>query len=192
MIQKYISAFAILMMFSACSKAPALKIYTLDVPQTEVAKQSPYYSKTIKVTYPQSLREQISQKMNFSYSMSDRGTYQNSEWSNNMSKLLQGTLIDVLDKSRLFKAVLSDTTTLKENYRLESNIFAFEHRVRGESSHAVVSIQFTLIDADTGKLVKSKRFSYQEPTPSTDAKGYAMATNAVMARLSKDLVGWLR
>ncbi len=192
MIHKSISACAILIMLSACSKAPALKIYTLDVPQTEVAKQSPYRYKTIKVTYPQSLREQISQKMNFSYSMSDRGTYQNSEWSNNMSKLLQGTLIDVLDKSRLFKAVLSDTTTLKENYRLESNIFAFEHRVRGESSHAIVSIQFTLIDADTGKLVKSKRFSYQEPTPSTDAKGYATATNVIMSRLSSDLVGWLR
>ena len=109
-----------------------------------------------------------------------------------MSKLLQGTLIDVLERSRLFKAVLADTSTLKENYRLESNIFSFEHRVRAEQSRSVVSIQFTLINADTGKLVKSKRFSYQEPTPSTDAQGYAMATNIILARLSTDLLEWLR
>jgi len=178
--------------FTACTKAPALKVYTLDIPQTGVSQSSHYHTKTIKITYPQSLREQMSQKMNFSYSMSDRGTYQNSEWSNNMSKLLQGTIIDVLDSSRLFKAVLSDTSTLKENYRLESNIFAFEHRVRGKHSHSVVSIQFTLIDADMGKLVKSKRFSYQEPTLSTDAKGYASATNVIMSSLSSDLVRWLR
>ena len=178
--------------FTACSKAPALKIYTLDIPHTGVTQSSHYHTKTIKITYPQSLREQMSQKMNFSYSMNDRGTYQNSEWSNNMSKLLQGTFIDVLDSSRLFKAVLADTSTLKENYRLESNIFAFEHSVRGELSQSVISIQFTLIDADTGKLVKSKRFSYQEPTSSTDAKGYASATNVIMSRLSGDLVGWLR
>ena len=191
-MNKYIIPLVLLVAFTACSKAPALKVYTLDVPQTNIAQNSTYKTKTIKVTYPQSLREQMSQKMNFSYSMSDRGTYQNSEWSNNMSKLLQGTLIDVLDSSKFFKAVLSDTSTLKENYRLESSIFAFEHRVRGELSQAVVSIQFTLIDADSGKLVKSRRFSYQESTLSTDAKGYATATNVIMTKLSGDLVGWLR
>ncbi len=181
----------VLVAFTACTKAPALKVYTLVTPQTSAISSSVYKTKTIKVTYPQSLREQMSQKMNFSYSISDRGTYQNSEWSNNMSKLLQGTLIDVLERSKLFKAVLSDTSTLKENYRLESNIFAFEHRVRGENSHSVVSIQFTLIDADSGKLVKSKRFSYQELTPSTDAKGYATATNRVMTKLTHALVNWM-
>ena len=190
-MKKYILPLVVLVALTACSKAPALKVYTLEVPQTSIAQNSTYKTKTIKITYPQSLREQMSQKMNFSYSMSDRGTYQNSEWSNNMSKLLQGTLIDILERSRLFKAVLSDTSTLKENYRLESNIFAFEHRVRGELSQAVVSIQFTLIDADSGKLVKSRRFSYQEPTPSTDAKGYARATNTLMRRLVHDLVEWI-
>ena len=73
----------------------------------------------------------------------------------------------------------------------ESNIFAFEHQVRGEASHSIVSIQFTLIDADTGKLVKSKRFSYKEPTISTDAQGYANATNRAIEKLSRELIVWL-
>ncbi len=191
-IKIYILTTMILLSFTACTKSPVLKIYTLNTPQISTIQSSKYRSKIIKVTYPQSLREQMSQKMNFSYGINDRGTYLNSEWSNHMSKLLQGTLIDVLERTNLFKAVLSNTSTLKENYRLESNIFAFEHRVRGAASHAVVSIQFTLIDADSGKLVKSKRFSYQEATPSTDAKGYASATNIIMARLSADFLGWLR
>lgn len=175
-----------------CSKAPALKVYSLNVPSVGTVQSSSYRSKSVKVTYPQSLREQMSQKMNFSYSSSDRGTYQNSEWSNDISKLLQGTFIEVLDSAKLFKVVLSDTTTLKENYRLESNVFAFEHEVRENVSNAIVSVQFTLINADTGKLVKSKRFSYREATPSVDAEGYAKATNAAITRLSQDLVAWLR
>ena len=175
-----------------CTQAPVLKVYSLDVPKVQKVAHSSYKQKVIKVSFPQSLREQISQKMNFSYSYNDYGTYMNSEWSNHMSKLLQGTVIDVLDRSKIFKTVLPDTTTLKVNYRLESNIFAFEHQVRGKESHSIVSIQFTLIDADTGKLVKSKRFSYQEATPSVNAEGYASATNVAMARLSQDLVGWLR
>ena len=175
-----------------CSKSPALKVYSLNVPNVGTVQSSSYRSKSVKVTYPQSLREQMSQKMNFSYSSSDRGTYQNSEWSNDMSKILQGTFIEVLDSAKLFKVVLSDTTTLKENYRLESNVFAFEHRVRDTQSHAIISVQFTLINADTGKLVKSKRFSYSQATSSINAQGYAEATNTAMARLSKDLVTWLR
>ena len=175
-----------------CSKAPALKVYSLNIPTIEMPTSHRYSSKTVKVTFPQSLREQISQKMNFSYSNNDRGTYQNSQWSNNTGKLLQGTFIEVLDNAKVFKAVLSDTTTLKTNYRLESNIFAFEHRVRDTLSHAIISIQFTLINADTGVLVKSKRFSYQEATASINAEGYASATNVAMARLSSDLVGWLQ
>lgn len=175
-----------------CTQAPVLKVYSLDVPKVQKVRQSSYKQKVIKVSFPQSLREQMSQKMNFSYSHNDYGTYMNSEWSNHMSKLLQGTVIDVLDNSKLFKAVLPDTTTLKVNYRLESNIFTFEHQVRGKASYAIISIQFTMIDADTGKLAKSKRFTYKESTPSIDAEGYANATNVAINRLSQDLIEWLR
>jgi cholesterol transport system auxiliary component len=169
-----------------------MKIYSLEVPKVTAVSTSVYKTSVLKVTFPYSLREQMSAKMNFSYSDNDYGTYLNSEWSNNMSKLLQGTIIDILSHSKLFNVVLGDTSTLKEDYRLESNIFTFEHRVRETQSYANVSIQFTLINADTGKLVKSKRFSYTEPTPSVDAKGYVIATNKIMRRLSKDLVAWIK
>lgn len=190
--RKVLISFALSIGLLGCTQAPVLKVYSLDVPNVQKIKHSSYRQKVVKVTFPQSLREQMSQKMNFSYSHSDYGTYMNSEWSNHMSKLLQGTVIDVLERSKLFETVLPDTTTLKVNYRLESNIFAFEHQVRGSESHSIVSIQFTLIDADTGKLVKSKRFTYKEPTTSTDAQGYASATNRVISKLSKDLITWLK
>jgi len=175
-----------------CTKEPALKVYSLDVVPVSAVQSSTYKSKSIKVISPQALKDKISQKMHFSYSSIDRGTYQNSEWSNSMARLLQGTFIEALDESRLFKAVLSDTSTAREDYRLESNIFAFEHRVRGDQSHAVVSIQFNLISVETGGMAKNKRFSYIEVTPTTDAKGYVTATNIAISKLSSDLVDWLK
>lgn len=191
-IMKLPYVLSLALIVAGCTQAPTLKIYSLEVPKVMEATTSVYKNKVVKVTFPYSLREQMSEKMNFSYSDSDYGTYLNSQWSNNMSKLLQGTIIDILSNSKLFKAVLADTSTLKENYRLESNIFTFEHRVRDKRSYANVSIQFTLIDADTGKLVKSKRFSYAEPTPTLDAKGYATATNTIIQQMAQDLVGWLK
>lgn len=190
--RKYLTTVIICAGVIGCTQAPALKVYSLDVPKINQIRYSAYKNKIIKVTFPQSIREEMSEKMNFSYSDNDYGTYLNSSWSNHMSKLLQGTLIEVIEESKLFKLVLSDSSTLEENYRLESNIFSFEHRVRGTNSVSVISIQFTLINADSGKLVKSRRFSYAEPTETIDAKGYAGATNMVMKKLSQDLLTWLR
>lgn len=189
---KLITFIIILIGLVGCTKAPALKVYSLDIPPVTTVQGGAYKNKNIKVTYPQSAREDISQKMDFTYSGSVSGNYQNSEWSNNINKLLQGTVVEVLDNSRLFKVVLLDTSTAEEDYRLESTIFAFHHRVRGTESYAVVSIQFNLINIGTGRLVKSKRFSYTEATPTTDAKGYVSATNAAIAKLSRDLVAWLK
>lgn len=188
----YIMAIVIAAGFMGCSKAPVINVYRLDVPPVQTQRATLYKDKSIKVSFPQSIKEPMSDKMLFSYTENDRGIYQNSQWSNNISRVLQGTFIEVLDRSRLFKIVLSDMSTLKENYRLESTIFDFEHQVRGIDSYAVVSMQFTLINADKGRLVKSKRFSYKEPTPSTDAQGYAIATNRVIAKLSQDLLQWLK
>jgi len=176
---------------TACSKQEALKVYTLKTPKVAHYNAKIYHNKTIKVMYPQSLKESISQKMLYSYSSIEKGEYENAEWSNNMAKLLEGTFIQTLDQSRLFKAVISYTSTATEDYRLESTIIDLSHHVRGRSSYAVVSIRFSLIDASKSVLVKTKRFDYRVATKTTNAKGYVDATNTAMAKLDKALVAWL-
>ncbi len=184
--------FILLWMGGCSSKQPPLKIYTLNAPAVLKSSSSKFKQRTIKVTYPSSLKEKISQKMRYSYSSAEEGVYENSQWSNNIGKLLEGTFIQALDESKLFKAVLPYSSTLQEDYRLESTVFAFTHQVRGEQSHALVSIQFSLINTDIGKLVKTKRFSYKVPTRTTDAKGYVEATNEAVDRLTKDMLRWIQ
>ena len=182
-----------LIWLSGCSsrqQAP-LKVYTLNVQSDVTVSHSKYRQKTIKVSYPQSLKSKISEKMYYSYSSTEEGAYQNSQWSNNIGKLLQGAFIESIEQSKLFKAVLPYTSTAGDDYRLESTIFAFSHQVRGKESHALVSIQFALIDTDTGRLIKTKRFSYRIPTKTTNAKGYVEAINIAISRLGKDLIQWL-
>jgi cholesterol transport system auxiliary component len=183
-----------LFVLSGCSlkEAAPLKVYTLDSGNVTPVAYSNYRNKTIKVSYPQTLKEKLTNGMAYSYSSSERGEYLNSQWSNNAGKLIQGNIIQVLVQSRIFKAVLPYESTAGEDLRLESTVFAFSHHVRGEASYAIVSIQFSLINTDSGKLIKTKRFSYRENTQTLDARGYVEATNRAMARLSRDLVEWLR
>jgi len=189
---KFILIFILLWLSGCSSKQTPLKVYTLDTPKVVEVSSSQFKYKTIKISFPQTLKEKISSKMRYSYSMSEQGAYLNSQWSNNIGKLLQGTVIQALEQSRLFKAVLPYESTAGEDYRLESSIFDFSHHVRGTSSHAVVSIQFSLINTYTGRLIKTKRFSYRESTPTLDAKGYVKATNVAVGKLTKDLLRWLQ
>jgi cholesterol transport system auxiliary component len=183
-----------LFVLSGCSlkEAAPLKVYTLDSGNVTPVAYSNYRNKTIKVSYPQTLKEKLTNGMAYSYSSSERGEYLNSQWSNNAGKLIQGNIIQVLVQSRIFKAVLPYESTAGEDLRLESTVFAFSHHVRGEASYAIVSIQFSLINTDSGQLIKTKRFSYKENTQTLNARGYVEATNRAMARLSRDLVEWLR
>ena len=187
-----IGLFLALFLTGCIPKSTPVTYYTLEAGQVQPVMHSPYRNRVLKVSYPMAIKEKITDKMLFSYSFRDSGTYQNSQWSNNLGKLLEGIIIAALEKSRLFKAVLPYASTVNADYRLEPLIYDFSHHIRGNASYAVVSIQFSLIDINTGKLLKTKRFSYREPTPTVDANGYAEATNTIMTRMVHDLVVWLK
>lgn len=189
---KYILWIAIFLFLQGCSaKQSPVNVYTLHGDTNIKAYSYKFKYKTIKVAYPQSLKEKMGQDMQFSYSDAEQGSYQNSEWSNTVGQLLQGIFIQTLQQSGLFEGVASYVSTVQEDYRLESTVFDFSHRVRGSASDAIVSVQFSLIDTDSGKMVKSKLFSYVIPTATTDAKGYVDATNTALGMLSRDLIVWL-
>ena len=177
--------------FVGCSKQPILKIYTLDTPTTKKVAISKHKTDTLKVMYPQSLKSAISSKILFSYSLSEQGSYENAQWSNSIAKLLEGTFIQTLEQSGLFNAVIAYTSTANEDYRLESNIFELSHQVRGNASHSMVSIQFSLVHARKSVLIATKRFTYIIPTKTTNAKGYVDATNEAIHKMSADLVRWV-
>jgi len=182
-----------LLFLQACSikDAPPQSTYTLQKSSVAAVTHSRYANRTIKVSFPQTVKTKISDRMSYSYSPSEQGVYQNSKWSNNIGKLLQGSCIDTLDQSGLFKAVLPYESTASENLRLESNIYDFSHYVRENASYAIVSMRFTLIDTYSGKVMKTKRFTFKEATTTTNAKGYAEATNRALAKMGVVLVEWL-
>ncbi len=195
MQKTYAAMIIVLILFlggCAMKEAPPLNLYTFDTGKVTPSTYSGYRNRVIKVSYPQTLQEPISDKMAFSYGGGDRGYYQNAQWANNLGKLLQGDIIQTLQQSRLFKAVIPYASTAQEDLRLESTIYDISHHIRGEESYAVVSIGLSLIDTQTGRLVRTKRFSYREPTPTIDAKGYVAATNRALERFNQDMIRWLQ
>ena len=176
----------------ALKESSPITEYTISANPVASVSSSPYRNKAIKVTYPDSLKEKYSRSINYSYSLSDRGVYQNSQWVNALPYLIEGSVIEALDQGHVFKGVLPFSSTVYEDYRLESTVYDFSHHIRGEESYAIISIRFTLIDSKTGRMTKTRKFSYKEYTPTTDARGFVSAANVAMSKLSRDLVNWIR
>ena len=173
-----------------CSDSPSLSIYSLNIPTIKSTSKI-HKNRTIIIAYPQSITEDITNRIVFNYSSSQQGVYQNSQWSSTIGRLLQASLIDTIHDTKRYKAVLADNSIIGADYKLEINIFALHHHIRGKESSSIVSIGFNLIDISSTKLIKSRRFSYSQPTVTTDAKGYVEATNKAIERLSIDLLRWL-
>lgn len=191
---KTIAVILVMFILSSCGLKESAPIteYSLAVSKISPVSSNRYKHQTLKVYYPQSLKEKLTSSINYSYSLSDRGTYQNSHWSNSIAQLIQGNILEALDNSRIFKGVLPYASTAAEDYRLEIEIYDFSHHVRGDASSSVIVMKFSLIETDSGKLLRTRRFFYKEPTTSTDARGYVEATNVAMSKLVRDLVQWLR
>ncbi|MEA1954115.1 MAG: ABC-type transport auxiliary lipoprotein family protein [Campylobacterota bacterium] len=188
----WVVALASLFILGCSSKEVVVKTYTLHTAEVSKVFSGRYRTKTLKISFPQTRKEKLSSKIRYSYSLSEEGTYLNSQWSNNLGKLLQGTFMNALSQSQVFYAVLPYASSAGVDYRLESSVIDFSHHVRGSLSYAIVSIQFSLINTDTGRLIKSKKLSYKEFTSTIDAKGYVEATTKILGRLNSDLVVWLR
>ncbi|MCB4752858.1 MAG: ABC-type transport auxiliary lipoprotein family protein [Sulfurovum sp.] len=194
-MKSYYSLIVVVVLFiSGCivKEAIPMKYYTLKIGKMPIIHNSPFRDKVLKVSYPKTLTGKLTNKIAFSYSSSDRGVYQNSRWSNTLEKLIEGNIIATLHQIKIFKAVLAYNSTATADLRLESVVYDFSHYVRKDASYAIISMGFILIDVETGKLIKTKYFSYREDTETTDAKGYAKAVNIAMTRLIKDLIKWIK
>lgn len=191
-MRKVLIAAALLLGGCSMKEAAPMKVYTLATPSMTPASYGQYRNKILKVSYPIALKEKLSDGISYSYAETDRGEYLNSRWSNDAGRLLQGNMIQILTQSGLFKVVLPFSSDVEENLRLESTVFDFSHHIRGEASYAVFSVQCTLMNAETGKLIKARRFSYREATTTKDARGYVEAVNRIMAKFGRDITDWLR
>ena len=166
--------------------------YGLSVPSVKKVSYSKFKNKTLKIDYVRFIQDKDTDKIKYSYSKRETGYYENSIWSNNLSKLIEGSITKTLFSSNVFKSVNSYSSNVSEDLVLETSIFDFTHYIHGKDSYALISIKFSLVNKDNGKVIKEKIFTYRENTPTLNADGFVIASNKIIAKLNNELVYWIR
>jgi len=180
-----------ILIFSGCSfkELKPITLYNLGEP-IGIKSLQKYPNKTIKISYPISANEALGYKIKY-IKNGQIGYYLNSQWSEDLGTLLQGFVLNALNKAKVFKAALPYNSIVLEDYRLELIIEKFYNLVQNNNSYAVVEIRVNLIELDNNKVVKSKLFSYKIKANEVNAKGYIFALKKALNNFANDLVGWI-
>jgi len=172
------------------SEAEPYTSYTLSTPLSITqAHHSAFSDKSLTVGYPKAISHSASSHL-FYQRENQSGYYLYSEWSQPLSRLLSGILLETMEQSKLFPMVVDYSSSSQTDYLLETTIYRFVHNVSGHTSTAVIDLRTNLIDQSSSSIIKSKHFVYRIPC-AANAQGFVEAAQKAMNRFGRDLPNWL-
>jgi ABC-type uncharacterized transport system auxiliary subunit len=110
-----------------------------------------------------------------------------SRWAEPPAPMVQAALVDGLERSGLFAAVLAAPAAVPPDLRLESDELRVVQQFDGEASHVEISLDARLVDLHRPRLLAAQRLSASVPA-AADPGGGVAAANRALAELVDDLV----
>ncbi len=146
-----------------------------------------YPNRVLMVDYPNSLGPFGGSKI---YYKRDGITsyYLYSKWSESLNKMVYKQLLSSLEDANLFKSVVGFNSTAKADTVLETNIESFYHIVKDDNSYADIEIAVKLIDANSGKVINSKKYIYNLIMQEANAKEFRAKAKEALKRFTKELI----
>lgn len=183
--------FFLLLMCSSCSffspvKTEAEKNYVLyAIPCVKTAKSS---HKTILVLPPESTSIFDTPDMAYSLSPCEIAFYAKNRWADTPANMLQPLIVESLQRTNCFHAVVGSSFTGLVHYALYTKIIKLEHDYWPCSSQVNVVVRFQIVDVAKNSILASKQFCILERAPQNNPKGGVIAANCAVAKILKMMV----
>ncbi len=119
-------------------------------------------------------------------------SYAFSRWSDSPSSMLEILFANALDQASVFMAVVPPVSGAGYDLLLESRLIDCTlHLDTEKGPEGVVSVEFFLIEADTGRLLAKTSLTASEPAASPVAADAVSALNRAAGRVAEALSQWL-
>jgi cholesterol transport system auxiliary component len=119
-------------------------------------------------------------------------SYVKHSWDEPLYKQMENMLVLELNKTSIFKSVVSNGSLLKYDLVLESNIYDFYQIIDGDKSKVKVQINLNLLNQKTKNLVDSKTFIIEKELKAITPKEALEAYNEAFAEFINQAVSWLK
>ena len=116
--------------------------------------------------------------------------YATHRWVDSPPRMLAPLLVQAMERTGAWKAVVQAPTIVAGDYRLESDQFIIEQLFFEQPNRVRIALRAQLFDLKQYGVIGSKSFEVFEVSPSEDANGAATAANRGTERLLDDLANW--
>jgi cholesterol transport system auxiliary component len=117
--------------------------------------------------------------------------YAFNQWADTPARLLHRIMVENLDKSGQWSAVLQIPSALQAQYRLDCDNLILEQQFFSRPSRARLALRAQIIETKSQRILASRYFEYLEDAPTDDAYGGVLAANHAAAKLITEMADWL-
>ena len=181
---------------TACSMLPRsqpvlLDRYTLDTPAWQLQEAAPG-APVLLVTRPLARVELDSPRMAYREQDHQLRYFARSRWVDAPAQLLLPGLVEALEASGQFGAVVRVGSAALTGLRLDTELLEFSQDFRTEPSEFHLRLRLQLVDLETRAVLASRIFATRAVAPERSPRGVAQAANAAWTSLLPDLAEFTR
>jgi cholesterol transport system auxiliary component len=157
--------------------APPLRSYTLDSAAPAATPGAPrvFAGPVLLVEVPRAAPGYDSTRMVYVRQAQTQEAFAQSVWADTPARLLAPLLVQHLQQSGPFRAVLLAPSAAGAGLRLDSTILRLQQDFLQVPSQLRFTLQLTLMDNSTRQVMAWRTVDVVQPAPSDDAAGGAMA-----------------
>jgi cholesterol transport system auxiliary component len=193
-----LAALTLLTLIAACSLGPKETIpsrtYFLN---PEIAWKSPHSfgehhaDSVLLITQPKAQTGFDTARMAYLRRPYEVNYYAFNQWADTPARMLQRILVENLDKTGLWGAVLQTPGAVPAQYRLDCDNLVLEQQFFSNPSRVHLALRAQLVETKTQTVLGTRYFEISQPAPSDDPYGGVIAANQAIAKLITELVEWL-
>ncbi|MFT3808253.1 ABC-type transport auxiliary lipoprotein family protein [Arenimonas sp.] len=182
------------LMLPGCSMVGGSKNVTLYSPQLKIDAQAswPTVNWPLVVARPLSSDSLDSMQIAVRPQSDTLQVYQGAVWSDAVPDLVQSELVRAFEDSGKIVAVGRQSTGVRGDFVLMTDIRQFEsvYREEGKPPTVVVSIQAKLLAHPNTRVLAMRRFDVEVPAASEEIPSVVAAFNAALTQVNGDIIGW--
>lgn len=116
--------------------------------------------------------------------------FANSQWADTPARMLQPLLVNALEATSHYAAVLRAPAAVAGGLRLDTEVAHMEQVFVVQPSRMHIALRVQLIDPQRGEVLGTRVFDASSPAPAEDAYGGVQAANQMLAPLLKDIAAF--
>ncbi|MGC1854503.1 MAG: ABC-type transport auxiliary lipoprotein family protein [Candidatus Aquirickettsiella sp.] len=191
-VHKVIGCLLSFLLLSACSifepiKTPPMHYFTLAMPDPNWDCCSQQRDSTILVNQPRANAIYNSPRMIYIPACYQIQYFAQNRWADMPTQMLQSLLINSLQQSGCFQAIINTPSTTYYDWVLNTQLLSFQQEFITIPSRFRIAIRAQLIDARSRHVIATQDFVVVQTAPHDDPYGGALAANLAAQKILNEI-----